>query len=59
MVPAQQYLVLGKSHTARCCVDRISELTRSLSTVTTQLIDLAGSGLDVEKRAVFLGLLNG
>ena len=57
MVAAQQYLILGKTHTARCCVNKISELTRSLSAVTTQLIDLAGSGLDVQKGTVFYRLL--
>ena len=59
MVPAQQYLIFGKSHTARRCVDKISELTRSLSAVTTQLIHLTGSGLYVEERVVFHGLLYG
>jgi hypothetical protein len=59
MVSAQQYLIVGKFHTARCCVDKIGELTRSLSTVTTQLIDLTGSGLYMQKRAIFHGLLYG
>jgi hypothetical protein len=40
-------------------MNKISELTRSLSAVTTQLIDLTGSGLYVEERAVFHGLLYG
>jgi hypothetical protein len=59
MVSAQQHLIFGKSHTARRCVDKISELTRSLSAVTTQLINLAGSGLYVKDGVVFQGLLNG
>ncbi len=59
MVPAQQYSISGKPHAPRRCVDKIGELTRRLSAVTTQLIDLTGSRLYVEERNVFHGLLYG
>lgn len=59
MVGTQQYLIFRKPHTASRCVDEIRELTRSPSAVTTRLIDLAGSGLYMEDRAIFQGLLDG
>jgi hypothetical protein len=59
MVPAQQYSISGKPHAPRRCADKIGELTRRLSAITAQLIDLTGSGLNVEDRTVFYGLLYG
>jgi hypothetical protein len=59
MVPAQQYLIFGKSHTPRYSVDKIGKLTRSLSAITTQLIDLTRGGLYVEEGAIFHGLMYG
>lgn len=40
-------------------MDKIGKLTRSLSAITTQLIDLIGSGLYVEHGAIFQDLLYG
>src|ERR1700693_5337535 len=59
MVPAQQDSVSGQPHASRRLVDKVGKLARRLSSVTTQLIDLTGSGLYVEDRIVFHGLLNG
>jgi len=59
MVPAQQYSISGQAYTPRRCVDKIGELTRRLSAVTAQLIDLTGSRLNVEDRIAFHGLLYG
>ena len=59
MVPAQQYSISWKPHASRRCVDKIGELTRRLSGVAAQLIDLTGSGLHEEDRIIFHGLLDG
>jgi hypothetical protein len=59
VISAQQYSICRKAHVSRRGVNKIGELARRLSGVTTQLIDLTGGRLHKEERIVFQGLADG
>jgi hypothetical protein len=59
MVAAQQDSIARKTAASRRRMNKFSELSRRLSGIATQLIDLTGSGLHVQDSIILPGLLDG